>query len=117
MIIILAVTSAAVGMISAMIGIKAFDRLVTLECARFPEQWRLDGQPKTLMSPDWGSFTVPPSVSGRLLLRWLVASPPWSSQAIGAEAPLRVLRAGFALWVIGSLAFVVLAMVAHGAAA
>ena len=115
MIVVLACALFAVGTISSMIAIKAFDRIVRLECSRFPDQWRLDGQPKTLMSPDWGSFAIPPSSSGRLLLRWLVATPAWSLQATGTQASLRLLRTGFALALIGFLAFVAL-MVRLGAA-
>lgn len=77
-----------------------FDRLVGIEFTTFPENWRADGRPCTLL---WPREDMPTTIRTKLAATkcsfvWVFVSPPWSRGHPEASRCARRLRVLFWLW-------------------
>jgi hypothetical protein len=107
MLTLLACLAAALLAACYLAAIKAFDRVVMLERSLAPDRWRLDGQPGTLMAPDWAAFSTSATPSRRAFFSWLLRTPDWITE-VGAVHWLKMFRISLASAVGAAVAFSVL---------
>ena len=96
LVVLLAVSPVLIGLM------RTFDRLVGIEFEQFPENWRADGRPHTLL---WYRRNLPWTIRSwlatqRCALVWVFVTPKWSSGDTEASRCARRLRVLFRLWVL-----------------
>jgi hypothetical protein len=79
----------------ALYGFSTFDRIVRLECERFPEEWQRDGSPGVIYGTPapgiprtWRSGLA----AQRCMLVWLFVTPEWARENPEANRAMRKFR-------------------------
>jgi len=94
-----------------------FDRLVGIEFEQFPEDWRADGKPHTLL---WHKYDMPRTfrssfATQRCTIVWLFVMPKWADGHAEASRYVRRLRVFFILWLFVALPLLMLSGIVSAA--